>query len=326
MKNHMDFPQTIIQLSTSFNLPQLSPAMVMAGMEKGNPFCPKLDPEYVFATDRFRDLLTFWQMGFRALKIIGNPAAGKTSIVEQWHARLGLPLFLFPCHENVTEIDLLGQFVPQSNGTLKWMDSPLLSVYRYGGSVLLDEWNNLNPNAATLLNAMLEGYTLTIPQTGEVIEPHPKARYFATQNPIDGKSAVQGRYVQDSASDDRFMEMWVDYIEAELEIKVIVSAIRKYDAKTSDEAVLKLAEGFVTVANAVRANFVRNDQAENAAFHKPLSTRVLKRWAQLTVGFRTVTTEPPMLYALKRAFSGISAEMREAVEKVIKDEVGIKRD
>ena len=320
--NHMDHPAAVISLAANFNLDM--PAHVgLDGMAPGNPFAPTIDPEYVFAKDRFRDLLAFWMMRFRALKIIGDPAAGKTSIVEQWHARLGLPLFIVSCHENMTETDLIGQFIPQSDGTLKWSDSPVMAVYRYGGSVLLDEWNNLNPNAATVLNAMLEGYTITIPQTGEVVKPHPSARYFATQNPVDGKAVVQGRYIQDSASDDRFMELWVDYLGEDLEVKLIASAYRKLDPKSPEHAVQAVAVALVKVANEVREKFKNNHLQHNQAFTKPLSTRSLKRWAQLTYAYRSMKDCSPILYALPRAVAGLSVEMRDGIEQIVKRVIGL---
>ena len=321
--NHMDHPAVFIPLHEAFNF-NVEPDAGINGMAPGNPFAPEIDPEYVFEAERFNDLLAFWVLGFRALKIIGDPAAGKTSIVEQWHARLGLPLFIISCHENMTETDLIGQFIPQADGTLKWSDSPVMAVYRYGGSALLDEWNNLNPNAATVMNAMLEGYTITIPQTGEVVKPHPSARYFATQNPIDGKAVVQGRYIQDSASDERFMEMWVDYLGEELEVKIITSAYRKLDKDSSDEAVHAVAHSLVTVANKVREKFRNNHLAHNQHFSKPLSTRSLKRWAQLAFAFRNVKKTAPMIHSMKRALAGISVEMRDEIEKIITEVTGLK--
>lgn len=321
-KTHMDHPGAVISLQSAFNL-ALKDDPSLRGMAPGNPYAPEVDPEYVFALDRFRDLLSFWVLGFRALKIIGDPAAGKTSIVEQWHARLGWPLFIVSCHENMSETDLIGQLVPQVDGSLKWLDSPLMAVYRHGGSVLLDEWNNLNPNAATILNAMLEGYTITIPQTGEIVKPHRAARYYATQNPIDGKAVVQGRYLQDSASDDRFMEMRVDYLSAELETRIISSAYRKLDSDSSSEAVLALASSLVKVANEVREKFKNNHLASNQHFTKPLSTRSLKRWAQLIFAYRSVKEQVPMLYALTRAVSSLTEEMREGIETIVKKELGL---
>lgn len=316
--NHMDYPKATISMRNAFKL-DLPSEMMLEGMAPGNPFTPKLIEDYVFDTGRFRDLLTFWVMGFKALKLSGDPATGKTSIVEQWHARLGMPLFVVSCHENMTDTDIFGQLVPKKDGTLEWVDSPILRTHRYGGSVLLDEWNNLNPNAASLLNAILEGYAITIPQTGEVIEQSKGARFFCTQNPVDGMAAVQGRYVQDCASDDRFMEINVDYLPAELEAKVIVNAIRQFDKGSNDEAVAKTAEGLVSIANEVRTRFRAND----VDFHKPMSTRVLKRWAQLIVGFRNVRDESPVLYAMDRAVSGISTEMRSAIREVAKEKLGL---
>ena len=47
--------------------------------------------------ERLRQYTMFWVGGFRALMVEGDPAAGKTSFVEQIHARLNVPLHKVPC-------------------------------------------------------------------------------------------------------------------------------------------------------------------------------------------------------------------------------------
>lgn len=326
MKNHMDFPVAQVDLGLAFKNDSFN-GSVLDGMQKGNPYAPKVDESYIFNPKVLRDLVLFWGLGLKGLKLIGDPSTGKTSSVVQWHAGLGLPLFIQPCHESMTDTELLGQMLPQTDGSLKWFDAPALQVYRHGGSILFDEWNNLSPNAATIMNAMLEGYAISIPQTGEVVEAHPNVRFFATQNPVDGKCSVQGRYVQDAASDDRWMEMHVDYPTAAEEEAIIYADLSKRNG--SDVAQVQMvAKKLVSIASSVRSKY-RSDKPEDAVFAKPISTRVLKRWANLLIGYHkmglaTVDGEAVLIASLHRAFGGISQEMKSALFDLIKESLGSK--
>lgn len=321
MKNHMDFQKAKINLSEAFAM-QTRGEMIIEGMAPGHPLAPSVNSLYVFNQTTLRDMVTFWLLGLKAMKLVGDPGTGKTSLVEQWHARLGLPLFMMSCHENMTDCDLIGQYQPRADGTLEWVDSPVMKVHRFGGSVLLDEWNNLNPNAASTLNAILDGYSVTIPQTGEVVKQHKDARFFCTQNPVDGQVAVQGRYVQDSASDDRFMEVNVDYLEPTVEQEVVAKELLSLHPAMAQEQANTTAKSLVSVANEVRKAFRNNHKPEFADVVKPMSTRVITRWAKLLIGYQMqAINENPAMYALERAYSA-GADAKKAVLKIAGNTLG----
>jgi cobaltochelatase CobS len=301
------------KIRDTFNMPEASAAAEIPGLEPGLLGVPPVDEHYVFSAERLRQFTMFWVGGFRALMIEGDPAAGKTSFVEQIHARLNVPLHKVPCGPTTDRYALLGQLLPDADGKLKWRDGPVVRACRDGSSVLLDEYNVLDPGEATGLNMLLEGYSWTIPETGELITPVRTTRFFATQNGVDSKAAVAGRNVQDVANDDRFSFMQVDYLPADQE-KALVK--RHLVGGGIPEALADTVAALcVDVANGVRQAF----RADAPDIDKPLSTRVVLRWAKYTVMYQAALRQQRrsgLHYAIGQAVR-MSAAMAKAVNEVI---------
>lgn len=293
-------------LATEFGL--AIPAEVMIdGFEEGHPASPQINTGYVFMAEKMRDLLAFWHSGERALKIVGDPATGKTSLIEQFHARLRWPLYKVSCKPTTEARELIGQYFPTADGTLQWVDGPLLRAAREGTSVLLDEYNVMDPGEATGLNMLLEGYSFVVESTGEVISPAKGFKVFVTENHVESRLSVSGRNVQDAANDDRFMITTADYLPAELEERVVVNSLVA-DGVDENTAAL-IATQVVAVANKVRKAY----RQEDSEVDKPMSTRVVVRWAKLVRRFAKVKDKDgPMVYALRRAF-----QMSPALDTVV---------
>lgn len=287
------------KIRDTFNMPHASPEAAIPGLEPGLDGVPKVNPLYVFEVDRLRQFTMFWVGGFRALMIEGDPAAGKTSFVEQIHARLNVPLHKYACAPTTDRYALIGQLLPNEDGKLVWRDGPVTKACRDGTSVLLDEYNVLDAGEATGLNMLLEGYSWTIPETGEIITPGRTTRFFATQNGVDSKAAVAGRNVQDVANDDRFSYMQVDYIDPSLEKELVVRHL--VAGQIPNGVAENVASLCVDVANDVRSAF----RADAPGIEKALSTRVVLRWAMYTVMYQAT--------AGTRKQSGLHAAVRQAV-------------
>lgn len=306
------FEPTPYGIRSTFNIPEAPEKASIMGwpkpktdgqgnlLEPKHPAIPKIDPFYDFETDRLRDMTMFWVGGFKALMIEGDPSAGKSSFIEQWHARLNVPLYKVACSPDIQNYQLIGQLVPQLDGTLKWNDGPVTRACREGSSVLLDEYNNLEPGQATALNLLLEGYSWTIPETGEVITPAQTTRFFATQNSVDSLAAVAGRNIMDVANEDRFSYMEVDFLKPERE-EALVQRVLCGGGVPTDLADT-IAKVVVKVATDVRSAF--RDGAE--AIEKPLSTRAVLRWAKYSAMYT------PVLKAKKQ--SGLHYAIRKAVK------------
>jgi cobaltochelatase CobS len=261
--------------------------------------------------------LGFWEAGLVALKIKGDPSTGKTSIIEQFHAQLNWPLNQYSCNPSTQSFHLMGQLLPQLDGGLKWCDGVVLDAARNGTSVLLDEYNVMDPGEATGLNLLLEGYKVYIPETGEHVRPAKGFRVFATENSAMSKLSVTGRNIQDVANDERFMVTTADFLPEDLENQVVQKNLLA--CGTSANEAEMLAKRIVMVANNVRAAY----RAGDSAIDKPMSTRVCIRWAKLFRRFRMVSTLEggPMVYSLIRAFD-MSPDMAEAVSEFTRAAVG----
>lgn len=201
----------------------------------------------------------------------------------------------------------MGQLFPTEAGSLRWVDGPLLRAAREGASVLLDEYNVLDPAEATGLNLLLEGYPVTIECTGEIVKPAPGFRIFATENPVMSRLAVSGRNVQDAANDERFMLNFADYLPAHLEERLVINSLLADNVP--ETAAEMIANQVVSVANKVRMAY----RDENPSVEKPMSTRVVIRWAKLIRRFAKVKhADGPMVYALRRSF-----EMSPSLDEVV---------
>ncbi|MDB5861698.1 MAG: ATPase associated with various cellular, 5 [Ramlibacter sp.] len=301
------------KIRTAFNLSEAPEAAEITGLEPGLANVPAPDPRYVFEADTLRQLCMFWAGGFRALMIEGDPAAGKTSLVDQYHARLNVPLYKVACTPTTESFRLVGQLLPTPDGKLAWHDGPVVRACREGSSVLLDEYNTLDPGEATGLNMLLEGYSWTIPETGEVVSPAPTTRFFGTQNAVDSKAAVAGRNLQDVANEDRWSFMRVRYIAPEAEKALVQGHL--VAGRIPEEVARTVAAICVDVANKVRQAF-RDDAT---AIDKPLSTRVVLRWAKYTILYTPIMKaqgRSAVHYAINQAVR-MSPEMAVAVAEMI---------
>ncbi len=316
MTNDFPLQAASYSLAAEFGLAGVNPTVQIAGFLDGHPAVPPLK-DYVFMRAKLRDMLAFWESGLNCLKIVGDPGTGKTSIVQQFHARLRWPLYQYSCSPSTEAYQLIGQLLPTESGTLRWVDGPVLRAAREGTSVLLDEWNVMDPGQGTGINMLLEGYSLTIPETGEVVHPKKGFRVFATENPVDSRLNVAGRNVQDVANEERWMVTEADYLPEDLEVKAVEQALLA-DGTTPDVAEM-LAQQVVRTANDVRAAYRSNTEA----IEKPMSTRVAIRWAKLVRRFQNVTAAEggPVLYALRRAYA-MSRPMSAAVEEYVSARFG----
>lgn len=307
------FEPQMYPVRSTFNIPEAPEKATILGLKAGLEGVPKEDPYYVFETERLRDLTMFWIGGFKALLIEGDPSAGKTSLVKQWHAKLNVPLGTVACSPDTQQHQMFGMLVPTETGNLRWQDGPVTKACRDGTSLLLDEYNILEPGQASALNLVLEGNSWTIPETGEVITPAATTRFFATQNSIDSAAAVTGRNVLDVANEDRFVFMAVDFLKPEQEIDLIVRSLVAGGVALS---IAKHIAGLtVEVANQVRSAF----RAGDPVIEKPLSTRAVLRWAKLTAMYSPglkQQNKSGLHYALTRALK-MPSSMGQAVSEFV---------
>ncbi|MFO1432760.1 MAG: AAA family ATPase [Candidatus Competibacteraceae bacterium] len=278
---------------------------------------------YWFSRDTLPFLLNWWELGQGEFGLLlhGPAGSGKTSLVEQTLARLAVPVQSVVCHERLDFQDLLVQPV-YIDGLLVYVDAPLLAAYRHGQVLLLEEIDQLNPEAAIGLHRVLDGLPLSIPQSGETVWRHPDFRLLATANSAllgDATGLYQGAKRQNYALATRFELLEVGY-PAEVDEQQILGLV----LPQLEEG---LRHAMIRVANAVRASYQARDTGEEngPAFEAPLSTRTLLHWGQLTwryAGLRQAGLSP-LHKAIDAAFGRLlEPTSQTALHELVQREVG----
>ena len=278
---------------------------------------PKVNEQYAFRKGMLTEMVGFWLLGETAMKLVGHKGCGKTTVVEQFHAAMNYPLIKVTCNPRMEAAQLRGQFAPVQGG-FSFTHGALVRAAKAGVSILLDEYNLLDPGEAAGINDLLEGGMMEVPETGEVIHPAPGFRIFACCNPNDQAMGYFGRNEQDSSNDDRFWTITVDYPSAEEETPLVQSVLEQTFDTTVAAA---FAEKMVQVANKIRQQFM-GVSSDGNALEITMSTRTLLRWAK---GFTVFHEAPqPVHFALARAFTNQKpfSETKTAIHAIVTDIFG----
>ena len=168
---------------------------------------------------RLRKIARVLMTGKYPLLLQGTTSAGKTSLVEYLALHTGHKFVRINNHEHTELSEYLGAYVtdPRS-GKLVFQEGVLVQAVRKGHWIVLDELNLAPSEVLEALNRLLDdNRELFLPETQEVIRPHPHFLLFATQNPAGGQYA--GRKALSQAFRNRFVTMHVDDLpEAEVEV------------------------------------------------------------------------------------------------------------
>ncbi|KAJ3074248.1 AAA ATPase midasin [Podochytrium sp. JEL0797] len=149
--------------------------------------------------------------------IQGPTSAGKTSMVEYLAARTGHRFIRVNNHEHTDLQEYIGTYVSNAEGKLVFREGVLVEALRKGHWIVLDELNLAPSDVMESLNRLLDdNRELLIPETQEIVRPHPGFMLFATQNP---PGLYGGRKQLSRAFRSRFIELHFDDIpEPELSI------------------------------------------------------------------------------------------------------------
>ncbi|KAK7028133.1 AAA ATPase midasin [Paramarasmius palmivorus] len=197
--------------------------------------------------------------------IEGPTSSGKTSAVEYLAKRTGHRFIRINNHEHTDIQEYLGSYVsdPQT-GKLVFADGLLVRALRNGDWIVLDELNLAPTDVLEALNRLLDdNRELVVPETGEVIKPHPHFMLFATQNP---PGLYAGRKVLSRAFRNRFLEVHFDDVpEAELQTILcercriapsrankIVTVFRELQKRRQSGRVFESRHGFATLRDLFR--------------------------------------------------------------------------
>ncbi|KAF9533063.1 hypothetical protein CPB83DRAFT_903057 [Crepidotus variabilis] len=245
--------------------------------------------------------------------IEGPTSSGKTSSIEYLARRTGHQFVRINNHEHTDIQEYIGSYVSDPfTGKLIFKDGLLVQALRHGHWIVLDELNLAPSDVLEALNRLLDdNRELVIPETQEVVRPHPHFLLFATQNP---PGLYGGRKILSRAFRNRFLEVhFSDVPQIELETilcqrcriapsygKKIVNVFRELQKRRQSGRVFESKQGFATL-------------------------RDLFRWAGRDVvqhGYQELAENGYMLLAERVR----KEEDKAAVKEVIEKEMGVRID
>ena len=238
--------------------------------------------------------------------IEGPTSSGKTSSIEYLAKRTGHHFVRINNHEHTDIQEYLGSYVSDPlTGKLVFNDGLLVQALREGHWIVLDELNLAPTDVLEALNRLLDdNRELVIPETQEVVRPHPHFMLFATQNP---PGLYAGRKVLSRAFRNRFLEVhFEDVPQAELETilcqrcqiappygKRIVTVFHELQKRRQTGRVFESKHGFATL-------------------------RDLFRWAgRDAVGYQELADNGYMLLAERTRRAEDKAVVKEVIESVM---------
>ncbi|KAG0206795.1 AAA ATPase midasin [Mortierella sp. GBA30] len=196
--------------------------------------------------------------------IQGPTSAGKTSMIEYLAHRLGHKFVRINNHEHTDLQEYIGTYISNSDGQLVFQEGVLVEALKNGYWIVLDELNLAPSDVLEALNRLLDdNRELVIPETGEIVKPHPDFMLFATQNPA---GLYGGRKQLSRAFRNRFLELFFDEIpESELETilsrrctmapsycKRLVEVYKKLMARRQTTRLFEQGHGFITLRDLFR--------------------------------------------------------------------------
>jgi midasin len=241
--------------------------------------------------------------------IEGPTSSGKTSSIEYLARRTGHKFVRINNHEHTDIQEYVGCYVSDPvTGKLVYQDGLLLQALRFGYWIVLDELNLAPTDVLEALNRLLDdNRELVVPETQEVIRPHPYFLLFATQNP---PGLYAGRKILSRAFRNRFLEVhFNDVPQDELEsilcqkcrlapsyAKRIINVFRELQKRRQTGRVFESKHGFATL-------------------------RDLFRWGNRdAVGYQELADNGYMLLAERTR----RAEDKAVVKEVLENEMGVK--
>lgn len=224
-------------------------------------------PDYIITPYVQKNLLNLIRAsagGRFPILIQGPTSSGKTSMINFLAKKTGHKFVRINNHEHTDLQEYLGSYVSDSQGRLTFQEGVLVEAVRNGYWIVLDELNLAPTDVLEALNRLLDdNRELFIPETQEIVRPHPDFMLFATQNP---PGLYGGRKVLSRAFRNRFLELHFDDIpEDELETilrdrckiaptysKKIVEVYRQLSIQRQSTRVFEQKNSFATLRDLFR--------------------------------------------------------------------------
>ena len=236
----------------------------------------------------------------------GPTSSGKTSMVEHLAKLTGHKFLRINNHEHTSLDEYLGTYVSTPTGSFVFQEGVLIEALRKGHWIVLDELNLAPTDVLEALNRLLDdNRELLIPETQEIVTPHPHFMLFATQNPA---GLYGGRKVLSRAFRNRFLELeFEDIPEHELEEILCLRCAIPPSYGT------KIVEVYKQLS--MRRQSTRLFEQKNSF----ATLRDLFRWAQReAIGYQQLAENGYMLLAERVRKLEERAVVKDVIEKVMR--------
>ncbi|MPQ69279.1 AAA family ATPase [Pseudomonas sp. MWU12-2323] len=293
-----------------------------------SPYVPDINPEYVFDPDMVARVLRSYAAR-ESMMFNGEKGTGKSSFVQQFCARLNVPLMTITGGPGLDEVYLMGSKTLE-NGSVKSVDGVLSYCLRHGIAVLIDEIAAIKPSVLVSINDVLNGdKVITLKHHGldptvapddlaklegsMTIKRHPRFRLFATDN-TGGKMSRDPRYsgvnTQNSAVRSRFTCFKMAFMKPALELKALLGS-------TNGDLPVAVGKFMIELAIRVRASFEQGEMSDTVSF------RELQRWGRKSLVYGhtvTVLDKPRLIPDCAKAFvDAIYTGMEETDQEVVRN-------
>lgn len=265
---------------------------------------PKTDDKYVVQKEECARIVAAI-MDNEKILVTGPTGSGKSSLIKYVCSLLGAPFIRINMSADAESSVLFGQLVVREGATV-WEDGPITEAVRYGGVVLIDEWELMPPEISMGLQNLLEddGYLFLKEKPGSAADktfvPHKNFRLICAGNTVgqgDESGGFSGTMVQNSATLDRFTTtVCLDYLSKPHEMSII-----RGKTKVSKP----IAENMIKLASLIRSAY--NQQQINLT----MSPRTLLSW-----GNKIVRHDGNVWFAFTIAFYD---KLRDSDKKVVKE-------
>lgn len=218
-----------------------------------SPNLPKIDSGYV-PHSNMKVVEPIVASGlFYPVFITGLSGNGKTTMVQQVCAKLNRELFRANITVETDEDDLLGGF-RLIDGNTVWQDGVVVEAMRRGAVLLLDEVD-LASNKIMCLQSVLEGKSIYLKKTNQLVEPAKGFTVIATAN-TKGKGDDSGTFIGTNVLNEAFLDrfpitVYQDYPTQKQEIKIL-DLVRSQLGESEDDG---FSSKLVTWANSIREAF-----------------------------------------------------------------------
>ena len=192
-------------------------------------FCIDSNPHYQPPTKQLTKLVRWWMSGEMGLfnKVLKGPTgSGKTELALYFADKLNLPLFQLNFSAYVTYEHLFGgkDLVVEDAGVVtKDIIGAVNMAYKYGGILLIDEFDKVPPEMQPVMFAIMEGKPVTDPIHNRVLVNEGQCKVIATSNTAG--QGISTQYISSQQMDEalkgRISWLKLDYPDAQFELSML---------------------------------------------------------------------------------------------------------